>query len=117
MSFLSILFPGSVCNSSIRYIEIFKSSTYEIGGMGAMGAMGGRPMGGMRGPMGMGRPGPYDRGDRYGPIGGPMGRYGGPGGYGNVKGPGGMYGYGGYGGGFKFQSYSVHFEFIIGMIC
>jgi len=82
-----------------RYIEIFKSSTYEIGGMGAMGAMGGRPMGGMGGPMGMGRPGPYDRGDRYGPIGGPMGRYGGPGGYGNVRGPGGMYGYGGYGGG------------------
>ena len=75
-----------------------------------MGPMGGRPMGGMRGPMGMGRPGPYDRGDRYGPIGGPMGRYGGPGGYGNVKGPGGMYGYGGYGGGLKFQSFfSLHY--------
>jgi len=83
-----------------RYIEIFKSSHWEIGA-GGMGAMGGRM--GMRGPMGMGRPGPYDRGDRYAPMGGPMGRYGGPGGFGgNVKGPGGMYGYGGYGGGYGY---------------
>ena len=68
-----------------RYIEIFKSSLAE-----ARSAMAPRmrgPMGGMGG--GMGRPGPYDRGDRFG--GGNMG--GGGGGFGGGGGGGGGGGY------------------------
>jgi hypothetical protein len=65
--------------SSDRYIEIFKSS------MGECQAVFGNQRGGMRPPMGMGmgRPGPYDRGERFGPMGmgmgmGPMGPMGPP---------------------------------------
>ncbi|KAK7113545.1 heterogeneous nuclear ribonucleoprotein H2-like [Littorina saxatilis] len=89
-----------------RYIEIFKSSLAEAN------AVTGRDRG-FRGSMGMGRPGPYDRGDRFG---GPMGPGGGSMGMGysrggrggrNVKGffeddfddyNGGGFGFGGRGG-------------------
>ncbi|CAH1794102.1 unnamed protein product [Owenia fusiformis] len=60
-----------------RYIEIFKSSLNEaraamgLPRQGGFGGMGGR--GGFGGGMGMGRPGPYDRGDRFGGGGGGMG--------------------------------------------
>lgn len=62
-----------------RYIEIFKSSLAEAN------AVTGRDRG-YRSSMGMGRPGPYDRNDRFG---GPMGPGGGPVGMGYNRGRGG----------------------------
>lgn len=65
-----------------RYIEIFKSSLKEA--RDAMCMMQ-RMSGGGR--MGMNRPGPYDRVDRFGGGGGGMGGFGGGGGMGGGMGP------------------------------